>query len=347
MSKELMERVLLNTGLFWRPEKDLRYIFDLKSSGLETFLLAAYASRDSFYLCEDPDFIIMPVNEDDLWRLRQTSPVKCMTCSPFKKMRFNDYKGYILREEEPEIIPKVPEEFFYSMLKKEKYIILRILRLERNYPLRDMRDILGFTPEELYNEVRNIGIDPCDVAVMLINEPNPQREDWFDEYIAGMILRCDGYIVSTCFAPEQYLVGSDMYGFKFGYYGEGAFLLEILLGKDIRKGRTEASACIVEAEARNRVISDKHGLGQLHKYIVNSELSYGKGYISASLMDNYLIQEVLKHRYGVITFDYEGQIIAKDSEYHGCEKRENKLLEEAEKFIEELYHELSFLRSLY
>lgn len=347
MSKELIEKVLLNTGLFWKPEKELRYLFDLKSSGLETFLFAAYASRSSFYLYENPNIIIMPVNEDDLWMLRQTSSVKHIICSPFKKLQSSDYKYYILREKEPEIIPRVSEEFFYSMLKEEKYIILRILRHEKIYSLRDIRNILGITPEELHNEVRDVGIDPSNVAVILINEPHPQKEDWFDEYLAGIVLRTDRYIVSTCFAPDKYLVGSDMYGFRFDHCGEGAFLLEILLGKNIRRGRTKAGACIVEAEARNRVISDEHGIGQLHRYMINSGLSYGRGYISASLMDDYHIQEVLKHGYGVITFDHEGQIIAKDSEYHSDEKRESELLEEVEMFIEELYHELNFLHSLY
>ena len=60
-----VKKVLLSTGLYEEVGEEFSDLFDLKTSGAEAVLLAAYGSHRSFYLV-DEDRVAIPPREDDL-----------------------------------------------------------------------------------------------------------------------------------------------------------------------------------------------------------------------------------------------------------------------------------------
>lgn len=331
----IVRRVLLNTRLFREPPKDLGGLIDLWSSGLEAFILASYASDYAVYFSENQDYLILPVSEYDLWinHERQWRGEAEKIMQPFKLISFQDYSYYFERGHGYEkfyLNPEISKKLVRHLLNEDKYIILAPYSQYMQRRKEWIRSVIA----GVYEEIIEYDISPYDVLLIPFETYDPGCETSFDEYLSGVVLRQKGYIVSTSLIglwPGS--TGADIHGFSFIELKEGAFLIELLLGKRLKEGRGEASACIVEVEAKNRVLDKKHGLNQLIGYMYDRYGCYGKGFVAASFMEDYQIEEILKNDYGVITYDADGNIIFEDSQIHSDEEKEWENLKSAGKWI--------------
>ncbi|MHC1628111.1 MAG: hypothetical protein ACXQTI_04685 [Candidatus Nezhaarchaeales archaeon] len=296
-SVEIVKRVLIKAGLF--KESDLE-LFHLRGSGIESLLFASYGGMRSFYLYEKGRILIPPREEDVL----SCPPVflRIAKWEEFSPSSKPEGLSYLFSREEP----------FDVIIEQDKYIYLAGLRS------------IGPTEiKELYRESLRLGIDPLNVMVVEVNI-NPKVKSPFDEYLAGVVLRNQRYLV-TRFSFWGF--GPDLYAYRASTFGDGAFLLEIGIGaKKLRKGLSEETVALIEAEAQARILEKDYGINLVDKYLNESEGYFGKGFISASLAADYQIEGVTLHGFGIITFDEEGNIIFKDSKDFSIKERQSEML---------------------
>jgi hypothetical protein len=327
--EQILKKVLLSTKLFKEPEDNLKNLFDLKGSGIETLLLISYGTEcevdkaiGGFYFLSK-DEIWMPFTEKDLLKCPPSLGKKMKIEDLWELSRISQKAGIkrVTNYEYPKPIKtyEIPFEFLESVIKEDKYIILGALNKEELE-----KRMKG--AEELGIPLRNI------VIFYDIPTFDPDHEYNFDEYLAGVKLRELGYIVASG-SLHGVGVSDDLYGYKCGNHDEGAFLLELLLGKELKKGTTEKDSCYVEAEARSRIFSSNNqGINQLEE----GKIPYiNKYFISASLAAHY-IPHVTELGYGMITFDEEGKIYFFDSKEHGMKRQQDQVLESVSTFISKI-----------
>jgi len=302
--KEVIKSVLLNTGLFHNVEPELRNLFDLKTGGIEALLLASYGSAKSYYLY-DEKWVIIPPREDDLLGC---PPV------PLRRLKIKDLKDY------PPIkgLPLYDWKILSAITREEKYIILRSLSYS------EIREYL--------TKINEISLKPISVLVAPIPEEiKPEWESCFDEYLAGIIFRNKGYLVT--YQNFGIISGPDFFAYRAGTFGEGAFLLEILLGKRLREGRSEESTCLIEAEAQYRILDAKHGIAQALGYLFNSGGYIGQAYVSASQAAEYQVREAIKQGCGMITYNEKGDILYYKAKNYANREKQHELLESVKSFV--------------
>jgi len=302
--KDLIKSVLLNTGSFHEIKGPAEDIADLRASGIDTLLLSS-CCLSSFYLFNENHVIIRP-NESDL-----------LVCPPIplRVLKLEDIK------ELPRIdgIPHYDWNLLAKLVSGEKYIILSRIR--------EPRVVRG-----LIRQVKGIGLDPLDICVVPL-EIYLNRENDIDTFLAGLELRKRGYLITF---RSFGMAGGDLFAYKVPGFAEGAFLLEVLLGKKLKRGlQTEESTCIVEVEAQTRILDDRHGIKQVLKYVFDAKGYFGKAFVAASLAADYQIRACLEHKCGVITFDRNGNIVFKDALYDWSDReKQHELLTSIRKLIE-------------
>lgn len=311
---KIIERVLINTVLF--KHSDLKP-YHLKGSGIESFLLASYGGPRSFYLY-DEESILLPPSEEDV-----------LKCPPIflRILRREDYTSYPLPEGLPHLFLK--NELLDKIIGRDKYVFLA------KFGAIDASKIL-----ELYRKSRSLGIDPLDVLVVEV-DINPERESSFDEYLAGVVLRSQGYLVSSISLWQSSVStcpsAADLFAYKAKDFGCGAFLLEIAIGaKRITGGKSEEASALVEAEAQSRILGARHGLDQVKGYLRDCRGYFGKGFVSASLAADYQIKAVVSKGIGIITFNEDGDIIFRDSKDFSVEERQSTMLSKVSEWVKKL-----------
>ncbi|MEM0202757.1 MAG: hypothetical protein QXO16_01355 [Archaeoglobaceae archaeon] len=321
--QKLEVKVLLNTGLFEKPESDLKDLLDLKTSGKEAFLLASYSGQAYYFYS---DWILIPPSEGDILSLPPI-PLKC-----FKK----DHFDLRLEERYPTIsgyeLLKKDEETFKKLLFEEKYIMFREFptyghvsdRTRRIYIKRFVNDIFSQV-----NEAVKRGIDPWNI-LLILGKFNPRSEGFVMPYIAGVEFRKRGYIFSENCVENP---GCDYFAIRLENAKKGAFLIGLIFGiEELEEGDLTASCCIVEDEAQYRILENEHGLSQALRYLYDSA-HFGKAFVTAPLAADYQIKTVKEAGVGIVTFDEDGKVIFIDCEERGSYDKQLELTREMGDYI--------------
>ncbi|MDG7043395.1 MAG: hypothetical protein JRM98_04675 [Nitrososphaerota archaeon] len=319
-------KALINTGLFSRPEGDLRSLFDLSTTGSECYVFASYAGKDSAYYLNDGDNLLRPTGDENAF----TFP-----WYPVSIVKAFDLETYL---REPNLALPIPMGYtpldFYrknkekleSLVKGTKYIkVINVHRLAAGHYAdstirRSVRESFK-SINGLVEESFRAGVSPSDVLVVTADL---QSDENFYAYLAGVALRRLNYLVT-----ERSLgVGSlaDLFAYRAKGFERGSFLLELSMGlRDIgSKGENEESAALVEAEPEERVHDrTKHGIGQALRYLRESTGHYDRAFVSGPLAVDLIGQE---KDVGVITFDDEGEIRFQDAPKAAPSPREHELV---------------------
>ncbi len=302
-----VKKVLLNTGLYRKVEEEFFDLFDLKTSGAEAVLLAAYGSHRSFYLV-DEDRVAIPPREEDL--------VVCPPV-PLRELSPRD----VVKSPMPTAWPTHDWELLRRLLTGEKYVLLR-----------DVRDV-----RSLLERVKSAGIEPTDVLVApVLSDFRPDWEPGFLVYLAGLALRSRGYLVAGEGPGPLRFFGPDLCAFRTSQFCEGAFLLELLLGKKLKKGYSEESACVIEVEAQRRILDSKHGVAQALKYVNWSEGRLGKAFVAGAFLEAYQIEEAVRRGCGVISLSPDGDIVFIDARDLSIQELQHEFLQYVSDVISQL-----------
>jgi len=311
---KIVEKVLIKTGLFKRSDLEP---YHLKGSGIESFLLASYAGPRSFYLYNE-ESILLPPSERDV-----------LGCPPIflRMLKRVNYTSYPLPEGLPYLFSK--DELLDKIIGQDKYVFLA------KFGAIDAAKIL-----ELYRKSKSLGVDPLDVLVVEV-DINPERESSFDEYLAGVVLRNQGYLVSSISLWQSSVSicpsAADIFAYRAKDFSCGVFLLEIAIGaKKITGGKSEEAAALVEAEAQHRILGARHGLDQVKRYLRECQGYFGKGFVSASLAADYQIKAVVSEGIGIITFNEDGDVVFRDSKDFSVREKQSAMLNKVSEWVRKL-----------
>lgn len=313
---KIIKEVLVKTGLF--RESDIEP-FHLKGSGMESLILASYGSLKSFYLYNE-ESILIPPREEDVLR-----------CPPIflRALRREDYTSYpiLLSKGLPYSFSK--DELLSKIVEQDKYIYLA-----KSGSMNPAKIL------DLYRRSVSLDVDPSDVLVIEV-DIDPEAESSFDEYLAGVVLRNQGYLVSSISLWQSSIStwpsAADLFAYRARDFGCGAFLLEIAIGaKKIIGGKSEEASALVEAEAQRRILGARHGLDQVKRYLRECQGYFGKGFVSASLAADYQIEAVVSKGIGIITFNEDGDIVFRDSKDFSVREKQSAMLNKVSEWVRKL-----------
>jgi len=331
--KDFVKKVLLNTKLFIRPENDLAKIFDLKTSGKEAFLFASYANTG---------YSNIAYLYDDELIIQATEEVSYPLC-PFLAMDIRDFCTYrFVKNPSIATFLDLNGDLTKKLLEKEKYIKI----LEKPYysdygylrssTLRHREKEFQGMVKEVLKMCKESNIEPSNVLIYVLtageNGSIYYPDESFYEYLAGVVFREKGYLVSRI-NFSRYPMGPDFFAFRPSDLSRGAFWLEICLKlTEINQPQSEeGSTVIIEAEDtpnETRSYGEKAGVGQALKYL-------GPGYFDKAFVIGPLAQDLCEteKRAGIITFDEKGKIYFKDGKSNAVPELQNETLREVNAWI--------------
>jgi hypothetical protein len=330
---------LVGTGLFSEPERDLREAVDLRATAKEVFLFAAYAARDYAFFVHNEEELLRPIGDGE---------ALAFPWVPFTLVKTFDLEGFY-REPSLDSSNWIEYALPLERVREDPQLLGSLLQEEKGWkyvkflpPAREM-DPGGYSSSTFKGHVHGVfkafsdfldlckskGVESSDVLVVF---QDPLKDEAFYQYLAGVMLRRQNYLVTERALGVGLL--ADIYAYRAEEFSNGAFLLELSLGLgEIGEGGSnEASAALVEAESTAERGADQntgpkgHGIGQALRYLEESRGRFGKGFVSAPFVPRLAESE---KRVGVVTFDKDGGVLFKDAPNPRPTQQEASTVEEA------------------
>ena len=284
---KILESLNREKELFIPAEFQLAGYSTYVAHPMTAYLLACYGATRSFYFWNDERILV--VNNE--WDALLASPTPCLfSISTLRQLEESKLMKCCTTKRDRKIL-------LDTIFGSDIYIVFIPLQIGPRF-----RKIV----QNVLTDIRENGLEPYRVLVV----PNAViNEDWdceLLEFITGLFLAWEGYLL-TSYNPIG--LGADLYAYRNDWYGNGAFLMELVLGTNyIEEGDSKPSAIIIENEAKNRVLHREHGISQVRRYLSEGAGAYERGYVSAPLMDEYMIDELKDNNIGLVTCDRNGKL---------------------------------------